>query len=100
MSDTATDDLVGLSEDQPLRVGAGSNPQSVASAIAHAVYEHKTVRLRAIGAGAINQAVKGIAIARGYVAPRGYDLVCKPGFTTVNSRDGEVSALVFVISIT
>jgi stage V sporulation protein S len=100
MSDTATDDLVGLSEDQPLRVSAGSNPQSVASAIAHAVYEHKTVRLRAIGAGAINQAVKGIAIARGYVAPRGYDLVCKPGFTTVQSRDGEVSALVFVISIT
>ena len=100
MSEASTDELVGLSEDQPLRVSAGSNPQSVASAIAHAVYEHKTVRLRAVGAGSVNQAVKGIAIARGYVAPRGYDLVCKPGFTTIQSRDGEISALLFVISIT
>lgn len=91
--------LVGVSEDQPLKVAAGSNPQSIASAIAHAVYEHKTVRLRAIGAGSVNQAVKGIAIARGYVAPRGYDLVCKPGFTTVESRDGEISAVLFVISV-
>lgn len=95
-----TEHLAGLSEDQPLRVSAGSNPQSVASAIAHAAYEHKTVRLRAVGAGAVNQAVKGIAIARGYVAPRGYDLVCKPGFTTIQSRDGEISALLFVITIT
>lgn len=92
--------IVGLTDDQPLRVSAGSNPQSVASAIAHALYEHKSVRLRAVGAGSVNQAVKGIAIARGYVAPRGYDLVCKPGFTTVTSRDGEISALLFVISIT
>jgi stage V sporulation protein S len=82
-------------EDEPLRVSAGSNPQSVASAIAHAVYEHKSVKLRAVGAGSVNQAVKGIAIARGYVAPRGYDLACKPGFTTIESRDGEISAMVF-----
>lgn len=97
--DESTTGLVGVSEDQPLKVAAGSNPQSIASAIAHAVYEHKTVRLRAIGAGSVNQAVKGIAIARGYVAPRGYDLVCKPGFTTVESRDGEISAVLFVISV-
>lgn len=93
------DSLVGISEDNPLRVSAGSNPQSVASAIAHAVYEHKTVRLRAVGAGSVNQAVKGIAIARGYVAPRGYDLVCKPGFTNIQSRDGDISAILFVISV-
>lgn len=93
------DGLVGISEDNPLRVSAGSNPQSVASAIAHAVYEHKTVRLRAVGAGSVNQAVKGIAIARGYVAPRGYDLVCKPGFTNIQSRDGDISAILFVISV-
>lgn len=100
MNDNIPESLVGLSEDQPLKVAAGSNPQSIASAIAHAMYDYKTVRLRAVGAGAVNQAVKGIAIARGYVAPRGYDLVCKPGFTTVESRDGEISALVFVISVT
>lgn len=90
---------VGTTEDQPLRVSAGSNPQSVASAIAHAVYEYKTVKIRAVGAGSVNQAVKGIAIARGYVAPRGYDLVCKPGFTSIESRDGEISAILFTISV-
>ena len=94
-----TDQPVGVSEDQPLRVSAGSNPQSVASAIAHAVYEHKSVKLRAVGAGSVNQAVKGIAIARGYVAPRGYDLICKPGFTSIQSRDGDISAILFTISV-
>lgn len=88
-----------MSEDQPLRVGAGSNPQSVASAIAHALYATKDVKLRAVGAGSVNQAVKAIAIARGYVAPRGYDLVCVPGFTTIQSRDGEISAILFSITI-
>lgn len=88
-----------LSQDEPfLRVSAGSNPQSVASAIAHAIYDKREVKVRAVGAGAVNQAVKAIAIARGYVAPRGMDLTCKPGFTTIESRDGEISALVFVIT--
>lgn len=85
-------------EDKFLRVGAGSNAQSVGSAIAHALYENPTVRIRAVGASAVNQAVKAIAIARGYVAPRGLDLTCKPGFTTVESRDGQISAIVFSIT--
>ncbi len=88
-----------LSQDEPfLRVSAGSNPQSVASAIAHAIYDKREVKLRAVGAGAVNQAVKALAIARGYVAPRGLDLTCKPGFTTIESRDGEISAIVFAIT--
>jgi stage V sporulation protein S len=82
-----------------LRVSASSNPQSVASAIAHAIYDNRAVKLRAVGAGAVNQAVKAMAIARGYVAPRGMDLVFVPGFTTIDSRDGEISALVFNVSI-
>lgn len=85
-------------EEQFLRVSASSNPQSVASAIAHAIYEKHEVKMRAVGAGAVNQAVKAMAIARGYVAPRGLDLVCKPGFTTIESRDGEISAIVFAIT--
>ena len=90
---------VTVSHDEPfLRVGASSNPQSVASAIAHAIYEKHEVKLRAVGAGAVNQAVKAIAISRGYVAPRGLDLTCKPGFTTIESRDGEISAIVFAIT--
>ena len=86
------------SEEQVLRVSASSNPQSVASAIAHAIYDKHEVKMRAVGAGAVNQAVKALAIARGYVAPRGLDLVCKPGFTTSESRDGEISASVFAIT--
>ena len=86
-------------EEQFLRVSASSNPQSVASAIAHAIYDKHEVKIRAVGAGAVNQAVKAIAISRGYVAPRGMDLTCKPGFTTIESRDGEISAIVFAITI-
>lgn len=95
-----TEEITDLpSTEEPfLRVSAGSNPQSVAAAIAHAIYEHRVVKLRAVGAGAVNQAVKAMAIARGYVAPRGLDLTCKPGFTTIQSRDGEISAIVFAIS--
>lgn len=92
------ENLIVSSEEPFLRVSAGSNPQSVASAIAHAIYDNKQVKLRAVGAGAVNQAVKAIAISRGYVAPRGLDLVCVPGFTTIESRDGEISAIVFAIS--
>jgi stage V sporulation protein S len=90
--------VIPATEEPFLRVSAGSNPQSVASAIAHAIYNSRQVKLRAVGAGAINQAVKAIAISRGYVAPRGLDLVCKPGFTTIESHDGEISAIVFAIT--
>jgi stage V sporulation protein S len=81
-----------------LRVSGSSNPQSVASAIAHAIYETNTVKLRAVGASAVNQAVKAIAIARGFVAPRGLDLTCVPGFASVVSHEGTISAIVFIIT--
>jgi stage V sporulation protein S len=84
-------------EENILRVSAGSNPQSVASAIAHAIYENHSCKIRAVGAGAVNQAVKAIAIARGYTAPRGLDLVAIPGFSTIESHDGQISAIVFEV---
>ena len=85
-------------EEQILRVSAGSNPQAVASAIAHSIYETRACKIRAVGAGAINQAVKAIAIARGYTAPRGMDLICIPGFTSIESHDGQISAIIFDVS--
>ncbi len=85
-------------EEQVLRVSAGSSPQSVASAIAHAIYEHGTVKLRAVGAGAVNQSVKAIAIASGYTAPRGISLVCIPGFASVDSNGDKISAMVFKVN--
>jgi stage V sporulation protein S len=86
-------------EEQILRVSAGSNPQAVASAIAHSIYETRGCKLRAVGAGAVNQATKAIAIARGYTAPRGLDLVCITGFSTIDSHDGQISAIVYTVEV-
>lgn len=95
-----SEEITPISTEEPfLRVGAGSSPQSVASAIAHAIYDQREVKLRAVGAGAVNQAVKAICIARGYVAPRGMDLITTPGFITIESRDGDITAIVFAITV-
>ena len=71
-----------------LKVSATSKPVAVAGAIAGVVRTQSKVEVQAIGAGAINQAVKAIAISRGYVAPGGLDLVCIPSFIDI-SIDGE-----------
>ena len=67
-----------------LKVSAKSNPNSVAGAIASLIKERPSVEIQAIGAGALNQAIKAVAIARGFVAPSGIDLICIPAFTSVN----------------
>jgi stage V sporulation protein S len=85
-------------EEKLLKVASSGNPQTIAAAIAHALYENKHVKLRAVGAGAVNQAVKAIAIASGYVAVRGMVLNSRPGFMTIKSRDGEISAIVFTVT--
>jgi stage V sporulation protein S len=69
--------------DNVLKVSSKSNPNSVAGAIAGAIREHGNTEIQAIGAGALNQAIKAIAIARGFVAPSGINLVCVPAFTDV-----------------
>jgi stage V sporulation protein S len=81
-----------------LRVSSSSSAQSLAAAIAHAIYENGSVKLRAIGAGPVNQAVKAIAIASGYTAPRGISLVCVPGFASVESNGETISAIVFKVT--
>lgn len=88
------EELADREEDGVLRVSNSSNASKLASAISHAVYDGKKVKLRAIGAGAVNQAVKAIAIAQAYVAPRGIVLYTRPGFTTVKMSDGDISAIV------
>jgi len=85
-------------EERVLRVKNNSSANSLASAISHGVYDGQEVLLRAIGAGAVNQAVKAIAIARGFVASRAIDLHCIPGFDTVPGRNDEpISAIVFKV---
>lgn len=71
-----------------LKVSAKSSPNSVAGALAGVIRETGSAEIQTIGAGALNQAIKAIAIARGFVAPSGINLVCIPAFTDI-SIDGE-----------
>jgi stage V sporulation protein S len=92
MEDTQPDETL-------LKVKSSSNAPNLASAIANNVYDGKNVVLRAIGAGAVNQAMKAIAIAQSYVGPRGKVLACRPGFTTVPMPDGDISAMTLRILV-
>ncbi len=78
---------------EPLRISAKSNPTSVAGALAGTIRESGNAELHAIGAGALNQAVKAVAIARGFVAPSGLDLVCIPGFVDLEINNEQRTAI-------
>ena len=80
-----------------LKVSSKSNPNSVAGALANAFRERVLVEIQAIGAGALNQAVKAIAIARGYVAPTGKDLICIPAFTDILIDGEERTAIKLIV---
>lgn len=80
-----------------LRVSTKSNPNSVAGALAAIVKEKNIVEIQAVGAGAINQAVKAIAIARGFVAPSGRDIVCVPAFTDIEIDGEERTAIKLIV---
>ena len=73
---------------ETLKVSTRSSPNSVAGAIAGAVRQAGAVEMQVVGAGALNQAVKAVAIARGYVEAAGIDLVCIPTFADIEI-DGE-----------
>ncbi len=66
-----------------LKVSSKSKPSSVAGALANAFRNQNVVEIQAVGAGALNQAVKAIAIGRGYVAPTGKDLIAIPAFSDI-----------------
>lgn len=80
-----------------LKVSSKSNPASVAGAIANTLRTEKKVVLQSVGAGALNQAVKAVAIARGYVAPTGKDLICIPAFTDVEIENTERTAIRLIV---
>tara|TARA_Y100000588_G_C14137874_1_gene874661 strand:- start:458 stop:718 length:261 start_codon:yes stop_codon:yes gene_type:complete len=80
-----------------LKVSSHSNPNSVAGALAGVIRENGSAEIQAIGAGAINQAVKAIAIARGYVSPSGIDLVCIPAFADIEIDGEERTAIKLIV---
>ncbi len=81
-----------------LKVSKNSNPGSVAGALSGIVRERGTAELQAIGAAAVNQAVKAVAIARGFLAPSGFDIVCTPAFSEIEVAGEERTAIKFLIS--
>lgn len=76
-----------------IKVAANSRSTSVAGAIAGVIRENTEVDVQAIGAGAVNQAVKAIAIARGYLELEGVDIVCVPFFSEVIINGNERTAV-------
>lgn len=78
---------------ETLRVSAKSKPNSVAGAVAGVIRERGSVELQTIGAGALNQAIKAVAIARGFLAPSGIELVCIPSFSDIAIDGNERTAI-------
>ena len=76
-----------------IKVAAKSRSTSVAGAIAGVVRENGRAEVQAIGAGAVNQAVKAVAIARGYLELDGIDVVCIPEFVEVEIDGQERTAV-------
>jgi stage V sporulation protein S len=80
-----------------IKVSSTSRTSAVAGAIAGVMREHGRAEIQAIGAGAVNQAIKAIAIARGYLHEDGIDIICIPEFTSVDISGKERTALRFVV---
>ena len=80
-----------------LKVSSKSNPNSVAGAIANVFREKGSVEVQAVGAGALNQAIKAIAVARGFVAPTGINLVCIPAFQNILIDNEERTAIRLIV---
>jgi len=80
-----------------LRVSAQSNPKSVAGALTAVLREKGTAEVQAVGAGAVNQAVKAIAITRGFIAPNGIDLISVPAFVEISIDGEERTAIKFIV---
>jgi len=72
-----------------LKVSATSDPSAAAGAIANGIRENGVAEVQVIGPRAVNQAVKAIAIARGYLAASGLDVYCVPSFTSLRIGAGE-----------
>ena len=79
-----------------IKVSANSRTSAVAGAIAGVVREHKHAEVQAIGAGAVNQAVKALVLAKGYLDGDGIQIVCVPEFVEVDI-DGKVRTAIKLV---
>ena len=89
--------LCGRMQMEVLKVSAKSVPNSVAGAIAGVIRKAGGVEVQAVGAGASNQALKAVAIARGYLAPTGVDLVYIPAFANIIINSEKRTAIKLIV---
>lgn len=82
---------------ETLKVSSKSDPNRVAGALANVLRDKGNVEIQAIGAGALNQAIKGVAIARGFVAPSGKNLTCIPAFSDIVIDGEERTAIKLIV---
>jgi stage V sporulation protein S len=82
-----------------IRVAGKSNVSAVAGSITKSFESGKSVEIMTIGASAVNQAVKSIAMARGFLSTKGYDLYVAPGFSTVTIDGEDKTAIRFVLRL-
>ena len=82
-----------------IKVSANSRTSAVAGAIAGMIREHKHVEVQAIGAGAVNQAVKALVLAVGYLNSDGIRIVCVPEFVDVTIDDKVRTAIKLVVDV-
>ena len=80
-----------------IKVSATSRTSAVAGAIAGVIREHKRAEVQAIGAGAVNQAVKALVLAKGYLEGDGINIVCIPEFVDVEIDDKVRTAIKLVV---
>lgn len=80
-----------------LKVSSRSNPNAVAGAFAGVVREHGRVEVQVVGAGALNQAIKAVAIARSMLGTQGIDLVCVPAFAEIEIDGQPRTAMQLVV---
>ncbi len=80
-----------------LKVSSKSNPSKVAGAIANIFREEGKVEIQTVGAGSLNQAIKAVCIARGFLAPSGEDLCLTPSFNDIMINDAQKTAIKLVI---
>ena len=80
-----------------IKVSANSRTSAVAGAIAGVIREHKHAEVQTIGAGAVNQAVKALVLATGYLKNDGIDVVCVPEFVDVAIDDKVRTAIKLVV---
>ena len=80
-----------------LKVSTQSNPNSIAGAIAGMIKDYDTIEMQVVGARALNQAIKGIAIARGFITPTGIDVVCIPTFISIQIDGVEKTGIKLIV---